>query len=426
MNPAAAANPPLQLSIPTYHHEKTLFGILAAVSIVFWILLTVGTIGIIWIYMLALYVFFLFAHSALISFLKGNAVRLDADQFRDLHGRLTACCQRLAIAPVPEAYLMTADGMLNAFATRFLRRYYVVLLSDVVDALDDDPEAINFYIGHELGHIHRKHIANGWWMGPALMMPLLGTAYRRAQEYTCDQYGLACCASQASATRALAVLAAGTRRWKTLNTDAYVAQCAQTGGFWMSLNELASDYPWLCKRMARLHNPGHRLPSRHPFAWLLAIFMPRVGPGGPLVSLMMLFAMIGILAAIAIPSYVDYQARANAAPAFAYGNEASAAVGAWYEEHEELPADLGNLGLTQKLPASATASLDTENGVITLMLGKTGHITYVPSLNDENHLEWNCSTSLPAKAIPPGDTCDSIPSDPGLGTLFGGLGKLGG
>lgn len=420
----ATANLPTQSGITTYHHEKMLFGILATVSIAFWLLLTIGTIGIVWIYMLSIYVFVLFAQSALISFLKGNAVRLDADQFPDLHARLAACCQRLGIATVPESYLMTGDGMLNAFATRFLRRYYVVLLSDVVDALEEDPEAINFYIGHELGHIDRKHIANGWWMGPALMMPLLGAAYRRAQEYTCDQYGLACCANQQSATRALAVLAAGTRRWQTLNTDAYVAQCAQSGGFWMSLNELASDYPWLCKRMARLHNPGQRLPSRHPFAWFLAIFMPRVGPGGPLVSLMMLFAMVGILAAIAIPSYVDYQARAKAAPAFAYGGEATAAVAAWFEEHEAVPDDLNGLGLTRTLPAGTTAALDSENGIVTLSIGRDDNITYVPSLNEENHIEWSCSTTLPAKAIPPGSDCESM-APAGLGGLLGSMGQLG-
>ncbi|MBS1158922.1 MAG: hypothetical protein H6R15_1341 [Proteobacteria bacterium] len=406
----AAAELPPQIAVPPYRHEKALFGILATVSVLFWILLTVGTIGIVWIYMLFIYLFVLFAHSALISFLKGNAVRIDAGQFPDLHQRISACCQRLGVATLPESYLMTGDGMLNAFATRFLRRYYVVLLSDVVDALDDDPEAINFYIGHELGHIHRQHLANAWWMGPALLMPLLGAAYRRAQEYTCDQYGRACCGNPLAATRALGVLAAGTRRWKTLSADAYVKQCEQTGGFWMSVNELASDYPWLCKRMAHLHHPGQRLPARHPLAWLLSAFIPRLGlgPAGPLFSLLMLFFIVGLLAAIAIPAYQDYKTKAEVAPLFLYGDALSKAMGDYYKNQQELPKDLSALPIKAPEALLAPAELNGENGEISLPLKNNAVITYSPSLDENGDLLWSCSTTLVARTIPKGFPCDSV------------------
>ncbi|MGH8746356.1 MAG: M48 family metalloprotease, partial [Burkholderiales bacterium] len=39
--------------------------------------------------------------------------------------------------------------------------HYIVLLSDVVDALESERGAIDFYIGHELGHIRRKHLLWG-------------------------------------------------------------------------------------------------------------------------------------------------------------------------------------------------------------------------------------------------------------------------
>lgn len=420
---APALSSPIVVS--PYRHEKTLFNILAVMSILFWVLITVGTIGIVWIYMLFIYVFVLFAHSALISFLKGNAVRIDADQFADLHARIGACCQRLGMTTIPESYLMTGNGMLNAFATRFLKRYYVVLLSDVVDALEDDPDAVNFYIGHELGHIHRKHIANGWWMGPALILPLIGTAYRRAQEYTCDQYGLACCSNAASAGRALAVLVAGTRRWQSLDAAAYIRQCAQTGGFWMSVNELASDYPWLCKRMAHLHNPGVALPSRHPLAWLLGIFMPRMGPGGPLLSLIMLVFMVGMLAAIAIPAYQEYKLRAEAVPAFAYGEAVTKAASEFYKEHDELPESIAAMGIAAPAGMPGLAELNTETGQIVITLEKARMVTYTPSLSDDDEggLVWSCLTSLPAKAVPATVSCENM--DSSFGGLEGllGLGK---
>jgi Zn-dependent protease with chaperone function/Tfp pilus assembly major pilin PilA len=404
--------------VAAYRHEKTLFGILAAISVLFWLLLTVGTFGTVWLYMLLMYLFALFAHSALISYLQGNAVRIGATQFPDLHERLQRCASRLDV-DLPEAFLMTGDGMLNAFATRFLRRYYVVLLSDVVDALEDDPEAINFYIGHELGHIDRKHIANGWWMAPAMLLPLIGAAYRRAQEYTCDQYGLACCADQGSAARALAVLAAGTRRWKSLDAAAYVAQCDRTGGFWMSLNELASDYPWLCKRMAHLQDAVPQLPSRHPLAWVLALFMPRIGGGGPLFGIIMLFALIGILAAVALPAYQDYVNRAAALPAFSYGDQITQATGSYILEHREIPADLSVLGIAA--PGSGVqGSIDGESAIITLTLKGDQTITYSPTMDDEGDLYWSCETTLAANALPMATECESLAeTGGGLGGLLG-------
>ena len=59
-------------------------------------------------------------------------------------------------------------------------------------------------------------------------------------------------------------LAAGHRRWRTLNVEAYRHQAVESGGFWMSFHELVADYPWLSKRMARVTVPDYRPPSRHP------------------------------------------------------------------------------------------------------------------------------------------------------------------
>lgn len=416
------SNPSLDLppsfAAGPYRHEKTLFTLAAALSILFWAVLTLSTIGIVWLYMAFLYLFALLAQSALIAFLKGNAVRISATQFPDLNEAINACRRRLGITAQPEAYLMTGNGVLNAFATRFLRRYYVVLLSDVVDALAEDADAINFYIGHELGHVDRKHIANGWWLAPAMMLPLLGAGYRRAQEYTCDQYGAACCNSPASAMRAIAVLAAGSRRWQTLNPVAYIEQATQSGGFWMSLNELAGDYPWLCKRMARVVEPAVELPSRHPLAWVLALLIPRFGPGGPLLGLMMLFASIGIVAAIAIPAYQEYTQRAAAMPALDYGRLATRATADYYLANRRLPASVDNLGLEKPGPMIREVTIAQQGGTVTLHLASGHTIAYQPSLNAQNRIDWSCATSLPAKVLPQRANCESKASGQALESLL--------
>ena len=291
-----------------YKHERSLFKISCVLAGLFWLLLTIGTFGILLIYLLFGYLFFLFAHSAFITHLKGNGVRITAEQYPDLYASLERNSKKIGLDTVPEAYLLRTD-FFNALATRFRGRNFLVLFSDVVDALEQQPTAIDFYIGHELGHLHRKHLQWAVFLLPALFFPLLGPAYRRAQEYTCDRYGAYCCNSDADAVAAMAAISAGDTRWKSLNLEAYLKQVNETGEFWMSFNEINSDYPWLTKRMAAVlafrQEQTVSFPKRHKFAWFLSLFIPRSGAGA-VVSFMLLFMIIGMLAAVAIPAYQQY------------------------------------------------------------------------------------------------------------------------
>ena len=74
-----------------------------------------------------------------------------------------------------------------------------MLLSDMVDAYSARPSAVNFYIGHELGHIRQRHRRWAPWLWPASMLPLVGAAYARAREYSCDLHGAHCCATREEA-----------------------------------------------------------------------------------------------------------------------------------------------------------------------------------------------------------------------------------
>ena len=103
---------------------------------------------------------------------------LSSQQLPDLRERFDACCARLGLdKDKPEAYLLQGGGALNAFATRFLGRHYVVLLSDIVDAMQAHPDGINFYFGHELGHVRMKHLTGRLLRAPVNWLPLLGAAY---------------------------------------------------------------------------------------------------------------------------------------------------------------------------------------------------------------------------------------------------------
>ncbi|WP_051302936.1 M48 family metalloprotease [Psychromonas aquimarina] len=293
-----------------YKHEKPLFITAAVLSAVFWLMLTIGTFGLVFIYLLTAYLFFLFAHSAFISHLKGAGVKISEQQYPDLYKKLVEGCTKVGLSEIPEAYLLRT-GYFNALATKFLGRHFVVLFTDVIDALEQQPGALDFYIGHELGHIHRKHLSRRAFIMPASILPVIGSALYRAQEYTCDRYGVACCQCEDDIKAAIAAMAAGDTRWQSINLQAYLSQINETSGFWMSFNELNSDYPWLTKRMAAALalSKGEEIkhPSRHAAAWLLSLFIPRFGMGASGAGgLIIVAAIIGILAAVAIPAYQKY------------------------------------------------------------------------------------------------------------------------
>lgn len=329
-----------------YKHEKPLFCIAAVLSAVFWILLTAGTFGFLLIYLPLAYLFFLFAHSAFISHLKGSGVKITEEQYPDLHEKLIRGCSKVGLNEIPEAYLLRTD-FFNALATRFLGRHFVVLFTDVVDALESQPGAIDFYIGHELGHIHRKHLTWSTFIMPASILPLLGSALRRAEEYTCDRYGVACCQSADDIQAAIAAIAAGDTRWKTINVDSYLHQISETSGFWMSFNELTSDYPWLTKRMATALalSKGEKIkhPRRHGLAWLLSLFIPRFGSGGA-GSVLLTVMIIGILAAVALPAYKDYVELARFVSAYSSAQEVKNKVTDYVISNNEWPQSLQALG----------------------------------------------------------------------------------
>lgn len=391
-----------------YKNEKTLFGIMLVLSLLVWLLLLVGTVGLVLGYVALFFLAYCFAQSALISYIRGTGVMITAEQFPDLKQRVGACCAKLGLEQEPDAYLMQMGGAFNAFATRFLGRDFLVLYSDVVDALDENPDALNFYIGHEIGHIKRKHLTWSTVLLPASVLPLLGAAYSRAREYTCDRHGLAACENPASAQFGLAALAAGGKRWRTMSKTNYIAQSEHSSGFWMSFHELVGDYPWLVKRMGAVRalaggqEPEH--PARHPLAVVLALFVPRFGAGGG-GSAIVAVAIIGVLAAVAIPAYHEYGLKAKLATAAVAGKQASAHVGVYYMENDALPASLEEAGASGVPAGIDSVTLNAKNGEIrvALSLDAAGGqaLVYTPSLDDEKKVVWSCrAEQVPAKLVP--------------------------
>lgn len=274
--------------------EKSLFKVNFMFASLFWVFAVFVGFKFIVFLLLTFAFTFVFAQSALIATLKGNAVKISAEQFPDLFDKLNKACEKLQM-PVPAAYLMNGNGLLNAFATKFLNRSYILLYSGVVDSLEERNASIDFYIGHELGHLHRKHLLWRPFFMPLSLLPLLIPAYHRACESTCDQYGAFCCESPEDAARALSVLVAGNRRWKSMSTSGFTSQASETGGFWMSFHEITATYPWLSKRIARVQGEQsvQNIPKHSWAAWILGLFCPGFLRGAYL-PLILIYAVIAI------------------------------------------------------------------------------------------------------------------------------------
>ena len=415
-----------------YPNERKLFRIAMALSIVAWTLLILGTLGVALLYVGIFFLFAIFVQSGFITHVKGNGIRITQEQYPDLYESVQACSTKVGLETAPEAYLLRTD-FFNALATRFLRRHYIVLFTDVVDALQDQPAAIDFYIGHEVGHIHRNHIRWGWVLAPVMWLPVLGSAYRRAEEYTCDRYGNACCDSDEDAIAALSAIAAGDTRWKTLDVGAYLKQVDDTGGFFMSLNELIGEYPWLCKRMAWVDalrkGTQPTLPRRNPFAWLISLIIPSI-PGGA-VSLIIIIAMIGILAAVALPAYQSYietaetisEEATTAVELSPYANSETLAnvlaelgelrrqVTVEYQANGSFPSDLTDIGFETSVLYSEFGELPFavyDGGVIAVGVGQAAandaYFVMGPSVDDAGEVHWYCYGQDVADSVLP-DAC---------------------
>jgi len=406
-----------------YPRERTLGRITLVLGLLVWLCILVFSLGIILVYLLIAFIFYLFAKSALIAWLRGTAVRLSDEQFPELYLQYLQCCKKLELVDPPEAYLLQGDGLMNAFATRFLGRNFVIVLSDTVDAMRAMPDGINFYFGHELGHIKQGHLTGNFWRMPVLWLPLIGAAYARAQEYTCDLHGRACCEGSESAGRALSVLAAGGQKWKTINLVQYARQTMSNRGFFPDLHELLSGYPWLTKRVARMISPGIKMPARNPFSYLFALLVPYGGHAGAyMMSVLIYLAFVGIAAAIALPMLKNagspmsggvgqmlMQGMQSQKGKEAFEKEwtqaepVRQALSRYYQTYEEVPDSLSDAGVPPE--QEGRLMYDSEDMSLTA-LTIHGQLQMQPMQGEGGKVVWHCSADGAAQQYLPA-SCQS-------------------
>jgi Zn-dependent protease with chaperone function len=239
--------------------EKIYFALCVVVSvIIYFVLIRVilsgaEAAGVVVFYLIAGIVGFFIFHGLILGQIRGNGIRVSDRQFPELMAMANQHSRRLGLDTTPDIYVLQAGGILNAFATRFLGRNFVVLFSDVLAlATQKGEKAVSFVVGHELGHVRRKHMTRLTLVYPAMMVPFLGGAYSRACEYTCDRIGNAL--EPEGGVDGLLVLAAGRELYTQVNSQEYSNQRETETGFFVRFAEILSTHPNLTKRVAVLNS----------------------------------------------------------------------------------------------------------------------------------------------------------------------------
>jgi Zn-dependent protease with chaperone function len=257
MESASSSAPVLDLRPLVHPKEKIYFGVCVAVSLFIYLVLASIILaggpaaGTVLLYLFLGILGYFLLHGLHIGHVRGNGVRVSDRQFPQLHAMAEEHCRRLGMDEAPAIFVLQSGGVLNAFATRFLGRNFVIIYSDVLAlATQKGEKAVSFVVGHELGHVRRKHMTRRALLYPAMIIPFLGGAYSRACEYTCDRFGNAL--EPEAGVDGLLVLAAGRDLYDQVNSIEYGKQRNTETGFFVRFAEILSTHPNLPKRVAAL------------------------------------------------------------------------------------------------------------------------------------------------------------------------------
>jgi Zn-dependent protease with chaperone function len=203
----------------------------------------------------------LFARGMMMGHLRGNAVHVTPRQFPRLLEMAKKHAATIGLKKLPEIFVMQSGGALNAFATRFLGRNFVVIYSDVLAMAEARGEsAVGFIVAHELAHLKRGHLRHRWLTLPGRLVPYLSAAYSRACEYTCDRFGAHC--QPDGAVDGLLVLAAGRELYRNVDAREYAKQVETQKSYWVNRAEMMASHPHLPKRVAAVLKRGVPVPAK--------------------------------------------------------------------------------------------------------------------------------------------------------------------
>jgi type IV pilus assembly protein PilA len=140
--------------------------------------------------------------------------------------------------------------------------------------------------------------------------------------------------------------------------------------------------------------------------------MKSVQKGFTLIELMIVVAIIGILAAIAIPAYQDYTVRSQITEGLNLASDMKAAVAETFAQTGSWPANNSAVGITQVKSGKYVQGVTLSGGSILINYGGTQANTNIqgkqlvlePRTSPNGDIIWNCGYKTAVGAASPAAT----------------------
>ncbi|MGL6235382.1 MAG: M48 family metalloprotease [Segniliparus sp.] len=187
----------------------------------------------------------LFGRGVLWGSQRAQAVEITPTQFPQAYQMVANAAQHYGLKKIPEAYVVSGSGTINAFSSGHGFRRFIVVYSDLFEAGGEarDPDALAFVIGHECGHISAGHTSYARMLvfQIAQYFPPLQMALSRAQEYTADNHGYSVYPQGAMGT--IRLLSAGKYLNHQIDVDTYTDRAMRDRGFFVWFVNFLASHP---------------------------------------------------------------------------------------------------------------------------------------------------------------------------------------
>lgn len=135
----------------------------------------------------------------------------------------------------------------------------------------------------------------------------------------------------------------------------------------------------------------------------------QIQKGFTLIELMIVVAIIGILAAVAMPAYTDYTTRAMITEGLSVAQGLKTLNAEHYSMNGSMPATHDTVGFDDEVATEIVTSITAASGTISInfetvgALGATAVITLTPDITNAGSIDWDCTTTTIAQKYLPSE-----------------------
>ena len=149
--------------------------------------------------------------------LQSRGASVSQAQFPTVWEAMQQVCRQFGVENTCRV-IVIPSGEANALAIRYARKRVVLIFTELLEGIIDEPEQLRTLLAHELCHIILDHGARGF------LERYKPASYKAARELTCDNAGLAAAGNLSSAQTLIRKLCAGKLLHTRLSDQALIQE----------------------------------------------------------------------------------------------------------------------------------------------------------------------------------------------------------